>query len=47
MYKAHYDDVVELYSKASFEASKYPWFKFSIHCIKYDMDGRANVKGGR
>lgn len=34
-YKDHYEDAVKLYEQANKEASKYPWFDWTIHCIKY------------
>ena len=37
-YKDHYEDVVELYKKVIEETSKYPWFKFSIYCVKYEVE---------
>lgn len=43
-YKDHYEDVVKLYEKASEEASKYPWFTFSIYCIKYNVEKPYSVR---
>jgi hypothetical protein len=37
-YKEHYEDVVKLYEKASEEAGKYPWFKFTIYCVKHEVE---------
>lgn len=37
-YKEHYEDAVKLYEDAAIEASKYPWFAFSIYCVKYVTD---------
>lgn len=35
-YKEHYEDAVKLYEDAQKEAGKYPWFKVSIYCVKYN-----------
>lgn len=37
-YKEHYEDAVKLYEDAQKEAGKYPWFKVSIYCVKYNAE---------
>ena len=43
-YKAHYEDVVELYKKAREECGKYPYFKCSVTCVQYQKD-TLNLRG--